>query len=192
MLVQKTNEDGILTEALLLLRSQGYQRTTMSDVGKACGLLKGSLYHYFSSKEEMAQAVLGQVDRHFQDSVFPIAKDKGLTPSQRLSALADITLDYFIDRNDGCLMGNIALEAINTTPAFRPIIKRYFGDWMNTYEDVYLDLGLSKHDAKCKAQEAVARIQGALMMVRIFEDSDYFRRCMNELSLPPYVQNTTG
>jgi len=185
MPVQKTDEEGVIDQALLLLRSKGYQSTTMNEVGKACGLLKGSLYHYFSSKEDMAQAVLRHVDRHFQDNVFPLGKDKTRPPKERLEALSRLTLDYFIGRKDGCLMGNIALEAINTTPAFRPIIKKYFKDWMDAYEPIYRELGLSPRQAKIKSQQAVSTIQGTLMMVRIFDDPKLLKGAMNDLSQPP-------
>ena len=184
MPVQKTDEDGVIEEALHLLRRKGYQHTTMNDVGKACGLLKGSLYHYFSSKEDMAQAVLRHVDGFFQDNVFPLGMDQNLDPSQRLEAMANSTIDYFIDRKDGCLMGNIALEALNTTPVFRPIIQRYFDDWIRSYACIYQDLGFSKQEARIKAQQAVASIQGALMMVRIFDDPSFLKQVMCNLSPP--------
>jgi len=31
----------------------GYRKTTIEGIGKACGLVKTSLYHYFSSKEDI-------------------------------------------------------------------------------------------------------------------------------------------
>ncbi|MBL4693048.1 MAG: TetR/AcrR family transcriptional regulator [Magnetovibrio sp.] len=185
MAVQKTDEEGVINEALLLLRSKGYHGTTMNDVGKACGLLKGSLYHYFASKEDLAQAVLRHVDRYFQDEVFPIGKDKSRTPQQRLESLSQITLDYFIGRRDGCLMGNIALEAINTTPTFRPIIQKYFKDWAETYELIYGELGLSAKQAKAKSLQAVSTIQGTLMMVRIFDDPSLLKSTIKQLAHPP-------
>lgn len=36
----------------------GYRKTTIEDIGKACGLGKAALYHYFSSKEEIFAAVV--------------------------------------------------------------------------------------------------------------------------------------
>lgn len=36
----------------------GYRKTTIEDIGNACGLGKAALYHYFSSKEEIFEAVV--------------------------------------------------------------------------------------------------------------------------------------
>lgn len=36
----------------------GYRKTTTEDIGKACGLGKAALYHYFSSKEEIFTEVV--------------------------------------------------------------------------------------------------------------------------------------
>ena len=61
MPLQKIDEEGLVREALALFRRQGYHKTTMADVAGACGLLKGSLYHYFPSKEALALAVMQRV-----------------------------------------------------------------------------------------------------------------------------------
>jgi AcrR family transcriptional regulator len=36
----------------------GYRKTTIEDIGKACGLGKAALYHYYSSKEEIFAAMV--------------------------------------------------------------------------------------------------------------------------------------
>jgi AcrR family transcriptional regulator len=48
----------VISHALQLFRVQGYHKTSMADIGTACGLLKGSIYNYFASKEALAIAVM--------------------------------------------------------------------------------------------------------------------------------------
>jgi AcrR family transcriptional regulator len=48
----------ILESATKLFRRKGFAGTTMQDVSDAVGLLKGSLYHYIRSKEELLFHVL--------------------------------------------------------------------------------------------------------------------------------------
>jgi AcrR family transcriptional regulator len=36
----------------------GYRKTTVEDIGNACGLRKGALYHYFANKEGIFTAVV--------------------------------------------------------------------------------------------------------------------------------------
>lgn len=47
----------ILNAAAELFSTQGFDRTTIRDIAGQAGLLPGSVYHYFSSKEELYMAV---------------------------------------------------------------------------------------------------------------------------------------
>ena len=48
-----TREDEILAAAGSLFRQKGYHATSVRDIAESVGLLKGSLYHYIRSKEEL-------------------------------------------------------------------------------------------------------------------------------------------
>ncbi|MCU1480474.1 MAG: TetR/AcrR family transcriptional regulator [Subtercola sp.] len=43
----------ILTAATELFTTKGYEKTTIEDIADEVGVLKGSLYYYFASKEEL-------------------------------------------------------------------------------------------------------------------------------------------
>ncbi len=47
----------IITEAARLFASKGFEATSIRDIAAATGILSGSLYHHFASKEEMFVAV---------------------------------------------------------------------------------------------------------------------------------------
>ena len=53
MKVKGTREDEILAAAARIFREKGYHGTSVRDIAEAVGLLKGSLYHYIRSKEEL-------------------------------------------------------------------------------------------------------------------------------------------
>ena len=48
-----TREDEILAAAARIFREKGYHGTSVQDIADSVGLLKGSLYHYIRSKEEL-------------------------------------------------------------------------------------------------------------------------------------------
>lgn len=54
--------DAILDAALSVFVEKGYHASSVSDVARAAGLAKGTLYLYFDSKDTMTMAL---VDRHF-------------------------------------------------------------------------------------------------------------------------------
>ena len=58
--MKKTDRDAVIDAALTLFRMNGYHNTSMADISASCGLLKGSIYHYFPGKKELAIAALDQ------------------------------------------------------------------------------------------------------------------------------------
>lgn len=61
----------VVQEGIQVISERGYSATSIQEVADRVGVLKGSLYHYFSSKEELLLRILGQ--SHEQTSV--IAQD---------------------------------------------------------------------------------------------------------------------
>ncbi|MBS4754536.1 TetR family transcriptional regulator [Nocardioides sp. zg-ZUI104] len=50
----------ILEAASEIVAERGFARTTVRDIGKRIGMLSGSLYHYFDSKEAIADEMLNR------------------------------------------------------------------------------------------------------------------------------------
>ena len=171
MAVQKTDMKEIIDCSLKLFRRQGYHRTTMAEIGIACGLLKGSLYHYFPSKEALAQAVMDDVHSRFSRAIFQWADDLTLDADARLERMMRETESYFLNGDGGCVMGNLALEVIDTIPEFGQKIRNYFKDW-STAISYILSCRLDHNTAQERADRAVAEIQGAIMMMRIYGNRD--------------------
>jgi AcrR family transcriptional regulator len=61
-----TRRDELLRIAARLFAERGYRNTTVRDIADAAGILSGSLYHHFDSKESMIDEIL----RSFQDELF--------------------------------------------------------------------------------------------------------------------------
>jgi len=53
MKVKTSREDEIVAAAGRIFREKGYHATSVRDIAESVGLLKGSLYHYIRSKEEL-------------------------------------------------------------------------------------------------------------------------------------------
>jgi AcrR family transcriptional regulator len=56
--MQPARREQILSEAARLFARKGVAATTVREIGDAVGLLSGSLYHYFDSKESMVDEIL--------------------------------------------------------------------------------------------------------------------------------------
>ncbi|HUQ55847.1 TetR/AcrR family transcriptional regulator [Lentzea sp.] len=76
----------LLALAAKMFAERGYGQTTVRDIADAAGILSGSLYHHFDSKESMVDEIL----RTFLDELFTRYReivDAGLGPKQALKAL---------------------------------------------------------------------------------------------------------
>lgn len=54
---QEPQVESILRGAAALFRRNGYDATSLREIGEAVGLSKAGIYHYFSSKEHILEAV---------------------------------------------------------------------------------------------------------------------------------------
>jgi AcrR family transcriptional regulator len=59
----------VLDAAARLFREKGYASTTMRDIATASGMLAGSLYYHFPSKEALLVAVYGEGVAHITSAV---------------------------------------------------------------------------------------------------------------------------
>ncbi len=172
---QKISEKELIWASLKVFRERGYHNTSMADIGAACGLNKGSIYHYFPGKEELMKAVILEMHEHYKQKVFIYAYDERLEPMERLKRLGEFSEKIFLSSNNGCLMGNIALETNSVLPEVSLLIKAFFSDWIAAMAHVF-SKKYDEQKALALGKESVAEIEGAVMMMRIFEEQDYLKR----------------
>jgi AcrR family transcriptional regulator len=76
----------LLAIAAELFATRGYSQTTVRDIADAAGILSGSLYHHFDSKEAMLSEILHEfldgLNATFEDNV-----EKGASPREALDGL---------------------------------------------------------------------------------------------------------
>ena len=61
---QKRREK-IYDDAIATFNKKGYEATSLSEIAEMNGLLKGSLYYYIESKEDLLAEIFAQSDREF-------------------------------------------------------------------------------------------------------------------------------
>lgn len=175
---QKASVEDILRQSLKLFRQKSYHNTSIADIASACGLLKGSLYHYFPSKEALMSAVIQYAHEFFQKEVFSIAYDSSLSPQQRMEKMFKKSERALL--SDGNIMGNIGVETARVIPEFSEHIRVFYKEWMSAVEFVFKEI-TNEEDAKKLAEQTVAEFEGAVMMTRIFKDSRYIKNAYDRL-----------
>lgn len=174
-------KDEVVARALDVFRRKGFHHTSMSDIGAACGLLKGSLYHHFPGKEALAQAAIDSLHSQFRREVFSIAFTGAGGPGERMRIMATKVERYFSGRDDSCLMGSLALELGGSVPGFSDRLRAFFDDWAGAFAYLF-QVAHGRERAAILGLDAVARIQGALMLSRLYGNQDALIRCHRDLA----------
>lgn len=120
-------KDKVLKVSYELMSTRGFNATTVDDIVKQAGVAKGSLYHAFKSKEQLAIATL---EIYLQNEL-TIIEDG---PYRQIDDPVDRALafvEYLENRSQdlwsrGCLLGSMAIEIGENYPTIMDQIDRMF------------------------------------------------------------------
>jgi AcrR family transcriptional regulator len=159
-------------------REHGFAGASVAALCAATGLGKGSLYNFFpGGKEEMAAAVLADVDAWFTASVFePLAAAQAADPPAdwpaAVNAMFDAVTAYFRSGRRVCLQGAFALG--RERDLFARTIAGYFERWIAALAAALRAGGYGEQAARAAAVETVAAIQGAIVLSRALDSTEIF------------------
>lgn len=159
-----------------IFREYGYEGASLSTITGGTGLGKGSLYHFFpGGKAEMAQAVLEEIDSWFEKNIYrPLREAENPRAAIRTMCLS--VSEYFNSGRRICLVGAFALEKVRDR--FAAQVNGYFAGWITSLSGALQKLGHGAEAADNLAEEAVAAIQGALVIARALDAPELFERAM--------------
>jgi len=84
----------IVDVAVELFYRQRYSNTSMEDIAQAVGILKGSLYHYISNKEDLLFQIVDEVHDDVERLARPMAANGAESPLERLIAYVRAQVEY--------------------------------------------------------------------------------------------------
>ena len=176
MPIQKVTREEILAKSLEVFRSRGYHHTSMTDLANAVGLLKGSFYHYFDSKETLMKEVLSSVNIFLKESVFPIAYDQTLPLELRTEKMLKLFSKTVFSAEGGCIVGNTILETVNQYPIFKEILQEIITGWMDALVHIY-GHNHSPEQAQKLAEQTIMEYEGAIMMAKLYGKGHFYKDC---------------
>ncbi len=162
-----------------VFRELGFEGASLSRITERTGLGKGSLYHFFpGGKEEMAAAILADIDAWFVRHVFePLEKGE---PRAAIAQMWRSVNTYFRSGRRICLVGAFALD--ETRDRFAAPIHRYFARWVEALRRALMRAGVEGAAAGQFAEQTVAGIQGALVLARALNKNALFTRALTRLA----------
>lgn len=168
-LVRKRNKkvDEILRATNEVLRDKGYDSINLEEVADKVDLTKASLYHYFSSKEELLTSCLDRVAEDASERMLKVLERYADSPaSVRLEQLVHehlliVTLDY-------PHVSELFTKRLKWPYAYRAQVKRMRSEHDKHFRDVIAD-GLTSGEFRCEDPDLVRRcLYGAINAVPVW------------------------
>ncbi len=136
--------DDVLDRATDVFWAKGYEAASMSDLLKATGINKGSLYNAFGSKKALFTQALLRYDRTQRQASFAGLR-KLDDPVAAVTGLFDLLIEQCVSDADhkGCLLVNTALDLPNHDDDIEKIVKAGLDD-IESFFRQQLELGKSR------------------------------------------------
>jgi AcrR family transcriptional regulator len=118
-----SRRDELLELAATMFAERGLRATTVRDIADSAGILSGSLYHHFSSKEEMVDELL----RGFLDWLFDRYQQIVATepnPLERLKGLFMASFEAIADRHAQVVIYQDEAKRLTDQPRFSYVEER--------------------------------------------------------------------
>jgi AcrR family transcriptional regulator len=82
---RRKRDDEVVSAAAKVFYERGYSAATVQDIADELGILKGSLYHYIKTKEDLLFRVFEQVHKEVEGILEEVLAVVGLDPLERIS-----------------------------------------------------------------------------------------------------------
>jgi TetR/AcrR family transcriptional regulator, transcriptional repressor for nem operon len=169
--------EGVITAARELMTAKGYVATTVDQICEAAGVTKGTFFHYFASKEEIAGAALEGVYKPHMAAARTSPFFSKRDPLRRLDGFIEFIVATVRDPvKQSCLAGMFAQELSDTHPELRQLCLIAFGDLRQIVEEILIAVKAayaprSRIDVGDLAQHFVAVFQGGLIVAKANRDT---------------------
>lgn len=118
-----SRRDELLELAATMFADRGLRATTVRDIADAAGILSGSLYHHFASKEEMVDEVLrgflGWLFERYREVI-----DTEPNPMERLQGLFMASFDAIEHRHAQVVIYQDEAKRLSSQPRFSYLAER--------------------------------------------------------------------
>jgi AcrR family transcriptional regulator len=179
---KQEKKDQIISAAMREFVKKGFAKTTISDIAKAAGIGKGTVYEYFSTKEEIIHFTFEHFVRALELD-FEEALISNLSPIEKINQIFDGFAGFLDSHSTEMmeLMFDFWSESIRNKGDSKNIILQEMQKFYRAYREIFADIiieGMSTGDFRkdINPKSASSMIVGALdgIMVQWILDRENF------------------
>jgi AcrR family transcriptional regulator len=165
--------------ALDLFRTYGFEGVSLKRLADATGLEKASLYYrYPGGKDEIAMAIASEVIAWFQANIFATLAGSGPV-RKRVTTAAERLREFYLGGSKACLLDVLSIPG--GSEELHGALKGAMQAWVNAFAEVAKESGFGVTAARRKAEDAIIRIEGSLVLARVLGDTTGFERILKSL-----------
>ncbi len=123
----------ILQEAAHLFREKGYMASTLRELAKRSGVQGGSIYHYFSSKQEILYQIMDSTMASLLFNLKEIIRDEK-DPVEKLKKAIRFHIEYHVKNPDETYVTDSEIRSI-TKGAYDRIVRK-----RSNYEKIFIQI----------------------------------------------------
>lgn len=182
MIPARDSRDRILKTARELFHSRSYADVGVKEICDGAKVQKGSFYHFFPSKRDVALAVIDVMAEDWASGFVAEAFDPRLPPLERLDYLVDAAYYWqkaakdLEGRMPGCLFGNLALDVSTRDDVLRAKLTAVFdkaeGRFRDTPQHAVSTGALPDLDIELTAAAMLAYLEGVILVAKTRNDPD--------------------
>jgi TetR/AcrR family transcriptional repressor of nem operon len=186
MNLSSDTKDRILATARELFHGRSYADVGIKEICAQANVQKGSFYHFFPSKRDLAMAVIDDMADDWAHGFVAEAFDEALPPIERLDYMVDAV--YFWQkaakslegRMPGCLFGNLALEISTRDEVIRARINAIFSKASDRFHQA-LEQAVERGDippldTQATATAMLAYLEGVILLAKTRNDPEVVRQ----------------
>ena len=118
----KNRKEQIVTLALDLLQTRGFESFSYQDLASDLGITKASIHHHFPKKEDLGVA-LCQAIQAWHEREFTKTRNYKGTPMEKLERYVEGSLRYACGENKVCPLSSLQADIDTLPSAMRPALK---------------------------------------------------------------------
>lgn len=163
------NRQRLVQAALKLFCQRGFAAVGTQEICQEAGVLKGTLYHFFPTKIDLAIEALRHYGEAFRVRLDELAaRDESPSSLVRaLFAMVESDAKQCFDKNgfvSGCLHGNLAMELSTTEPRVRDILNHVTNTWVTALAPVLAAAGCQPPEPA--ARRLLAYLHGVVLLAK--------------------------
>ena len=170
----------LLKAGAKVIHEQGFHRTLLADIAREAEVPQGSIYYYFKTKDDIAEAIINERI----SSLGKLTKklDAYTNPKKRLYALIKVWVDdREIDSRYGCPIGSLCNELAKNRGLLCDTSAEQLRVLVDWCELQFRELNKPVRQARDFAVHLICALQGVSLLANAFGDAEVILREANQL-----------